>query len=124
MTHISADARKLADMKAMSQIGLAGAGAKTADAERASRRSAAQKPRMARFGSELISGFAFLNFGRSNRQALSSVGNRCVEIVRLIQYGRMKAVRTRMPDDVLDEIGISLSDIPECARSLIQENGN
>lgn len=42
---------------------------------------------------------------------------------RALQYARMKSVLAQMPDDVLEQIGIGRSDIPEYACSLIDGDG-
>ena len=42
-------------------------------------------------------------------------------VIRASQYGQMTRVLASMPDDVLKEIGISRSDIPDYARSLIDK---
>lgn len=101
MTYLSPDARKLADLKAMNLAELADIGAKPADVERALRQTIA----------------------RSAPNALSLVGQWCRDFIRATQYGRMKSVLAHMPDDVLDEIGISRSEIPSYARSLIDGDG-
>ncbi len=100
MTYISPETRKLAGLKSMKLVELADIGAKPADVERILR----------------------LSLGRSAGKTLSSVGNRCLDFVRVVQYGRMKSVLANMPNDVLDEIGISRSQIPEYARSLIYDD--
>lgn len=57
--------------------------------------------------------------GRFTHQILRSIGSRFMAAIRLMQYGQMKGVLTRMPDDVLEEIGVARSDIPEHVRTMI-----
>lgn len=52
-------------------------------------------------------------------QILSSIAERCGRLHRTLQHARMKSVLAQMPDEVLEQIGIGRSDIPEYARSLI-----
>ncbi len=57
--------------------------------------------------------------GRFTHQILRSIGRRFMAAIRLMQYGQMKGVLTRMPDEVLAEIGVARSEIPEHVRSMI-----
>lgn len=122
MTYISPETRKLADLKSMKLVELADIGAKPADVERILRLSASYPRALGRIGAGFRS--FRLSFGRSAGKTLSAVGKRCLDFVRVVQHGRMKSVLANMPDDVLDEIGISRSEIPAYARSLIHDDGS
>ncbi len=56
---------------------------------------------------------------RFTQRILSSIGSRFMAAIRLMQYGQMKGVLNRMPNDLLAEIGVARSDIPEHVRSMI-----
>jgi len=54
-----------------------------------------------------------------HKKSMSAVAKRVHNFVRIFQLGRMNSVLHSMPDEVIAEIGISRSEIPEYAHKLI-----
>ena len=119
MTYYDQNAHKLADLKAMTLVELADIGAKPADVERILKMSAPDTRYTGHAGylvrAHLSGTLIFLLNGGL------SVMKWCRGFIRALQYGRMKSVLHKMPNDLLDEIGISRAEIPEYARSLVYE---
>lgn len=55
------------------------------------------------------------------RPTISAVWRRLRNIIRAAQLARMNSVLRSMPDDILQEIGVSRDEVPAYARSLIYE---
>lgn len=119
MTFIPGFSRKLADMRSMTPVDLSDIGAQPADVERMIELTAAQMKSPQRTG-PMPEGSPW-GFIQSVRKAGASMANWCEAILRATQYGQMNRVLRSMPDDVLDEIGVSRSQIPDYARSLIYD---
>ena len=119
MTYYDQNAHKLADLKAMTLVELADIGAKPSYAERILKMSAPDTQYTGQAGYLVRTHFSSIM--TSLLKGGLSATKLCHGFIRTLQYGRMKSVLYKMPNDHLDEIGIGRSQIPEYAHSLVYE---
>ena len=119
MTYYEKNAHKLVDLEAMTLVDLADIGAKPADVERIIKMSASDTQYTGYAGYAVRTHFFDIITSLLNGGLL--VIKWCRGLIGTLQYGRMKSVFDKMPNETLDEIGISRSEIPEYARSLVYE---
>lgn len=119
MTYDDYNTHKLADLEAMNLVDLADIGAKPADVERIKKMTTSYTQHTGDVRQSAHTGFSglinpVLKGGRVARKW-------CSRIISTLQYGRMCSVLQNMRDAELDEIGISRSEIPDYAWSMIFE---
>ena len=119
MTYYEKNTHKLVDLEAMTLVDLADIGAKPADVERIKKMSASDTQYTGYAGHTVPT--YFFDIITSLRKGGLLVIKWCHGLIRTLQYGRMMSVLDKMPNELLDEIGISRSEIPEYARSLVYE---
>jgi len=69
----------------------------------------------------LTTGSIFSNVNSSIEKLFQVFSSRCIKFLKAAQLNRMNSVLMSMPDHVLDEIGITRSEIPEHARKILSE---